>query len=212
MYPRSIASVVVTAVLALSAAAQSSSSAPAESTSARTTSTGSSAAPPKITSGPEKKMSRECLTEVFDKFMMDRKEPSGALGDAIMSDLIASANFPTSECDLLSKIPATLHAEYFTFESERSEWWKSHRTAFSEWASSCTGTFPGPPNTDYGAVVTPYLTHSAFLDTYNPASATTCKGVTIETSSSEGAAPRQTMAAGAVLAAAAGVYAAAVAI
>ncbi|KAK7921663.1 hypothetical protein PG985_009685 [Apiospora marii] len=88
-----------------------------------------------------------------------------------------------------------------------------NRSEFTKWASTCSGS----PNTAWADVVTPYQSHSAFLDTYNPASATTCEGVTRnagaqETSSSEGAAPRQTMAAGAALAAAAGVYAAAVAV
>ncbi|KAK8022597.1 NAD(P)-binding protein [Apiospora rasikravindrae] len=55
------------------------------------------------------------------------------------------------------------------------------------------------------------MEHSAFLDTYNPALFTTCEGVTrgppantALSTSSEGPAPRQTMAAGAALAAAGG--------
>ncbi|KAK7947906.1 uncharacterized protein PG986_008792 [Apiospora aurea] len=89
------------------------------------------------------------------------------------------------------------------------------RTDFSKWASTCTGTFPTTAGPGDGPAVTPYRSHSAFLDSYDPASGTTCEGVTRgpgdtrsgeaaqETSSSEGAAPRQTMTAGAVLAAAA---------
>ncbi|KAK8025284.1 hypothetical protein PG990_003107 [Apiospora arundinis] len=51
-------------------------------------------------------MSRECYNEVWENVFNDRKEPSGALRDVISSkDLFLSANMPTSECDLLSKIP-----------------------------------------------------------------------------------------------------------
>ncbi|KAK8076895.1 hypothetical protein PG996_003065 [Apiospora saccharicola] len=217
MYPQSITSVgavAVLAVLAVLAAAQSSSSAEAESSS-NTRDT----VMPEITPGPEE-LSRKCRTDIVTKVFIHREEPSGSLGDFVKSSsLYGSVNIPTSECDLLSKIPATLHEEYLTFQSERSEWWKSHRTDFTEWASTCTGSWATThPNNGFADVVTPYQSHSAFLDTYDPASATTCAGVTRtagaqETSSSEGAAPRQTMAAGAAaLAAAAGAYAAAVAI
>ncbi|KAK8133562.1 hypothetical protein PG984_005574 [Apiospora sp. TS-2023a] len=208
MYPRSIACVVAAAVLAVSAA-ETTSSSQAGPTSTQTST--ASAATPKITSAPEE-MSGECETEVFSEFEQYKNQPSLALGDLITkSDLFASANFPTRECDLLSKIPATLHEEYFTFESQRSEWWKTRRTAFSKWASTCTGTFATTAGPGNGPFVTPYMEHSAFLDTYDPASFTSCKGVTrgppantAITTSSEGAAPRQTMAAGAALAAAAG--------
>lgn len=82
---------------------------------------------PEITPGPEE-LSRKCRSDIVTKVFIDSQEPSGALGDFIKSkDLYASVNIPTSECDLLSKIPATLHEEYFTFQSSRSEWWKSHR-------------------------------------------------------------------------------------
>ncbi|KAK6825564.1 hypothetical protein PG995_014853 [Apiospora arundinis] len=144
---------------------------------------------PSTTSGPVE-MSRECYNEVWENVFNDRKEPSGALRDVISSkDLFLSANMPTSECDLLSKIPASLHEEYFAFESQRSEWWKSDRSDFSKWASTCKGAFP--TNNFDREVVTPYMTHSAFLDTYNPASATTCAGVT------RGAAPSTSATSGA---------------
>ncbi|KAK8087334.1 hypothetical protein PG994_002308 [Apiospora phragmitis] len=167
MYPRSITSVVAAAVLAVSAA---------ESSASQTT---DSTDLPKITTGPDE-ISPECYAEVFKKVFIYRQEPSGALGDVIQkSSLFAAANIPTSECALLGKIPATLHEEYFTFESSRSEWWKSRRrTDFSKWASTCTGTFPTTAGPGDGPVVTPYQSHSAFLDTYVPGSATTCEGVT----------------------------------
>lgn len=123
MYTRSIACVVAAAVLAISAAETSSAQAEPTSTQSST----ASAATPKITPGPEE-LSRECESEVFYEFEQYKKQPSLALGDLIAkSSLFTSANFPTSECDLLSKIPATLHEEYFTFESQRSEWWKTRR-------------------------------------------------------------------------------------
>ncbi|KAK8062315.1 hypothetical protein PG997_014412 [Apiospora hydei] len=171
MYLRSITTLTVAiAVLAASAADPTS-----------TTPTESGAATPKITPGPEDEMSRECLSEVAVDILGDvkRKEPSGPLGDLIKSEqLLASANIPTSECALLSKIPATLHEEYFTFESQRSEWWKSRRTDFSKWASTCHGHFPTTDGPGWGDAVTPYQSHSAFLDTYDPAKATTCEGIT----------------------------------
>ncbi|KAK8128812.1 hypothetical protein PG984_009920 [Apiospora sp. TS-2023a] len=201
MYLRRITSLAVAiTALAVSAAAETTSTSPTES---------GPAAAPQITPGPEHEMSRECRSEVAVDILGDvkREEPSGALGDLLKSEqLLASANIPTSECALLSKIPATLHEEYFTFESQRSEWWKSRRTDFSKWASTCHGHFPTTDGPGWGDAVTPYQSQSAFLDTYDPAKATTCEGVTRgppasttgaqETSTSEGAAPRRTMAAG----------------
>ncbi|KAK7921664.1 hypothetical protein PG985_009686 [Apiospora marii] len=131
MYPRSITSVMVAAVLVVSAVAQSSTSAQAESSS---TTRGTATA--EITPGPNGEMSRDCLSEVMSKVFIDKQDPRGALGDFVSSSkLYDSVNIPTSECDLLKKIPATLHEEYFTFESSRSDWWKSHRyDPYPAWA------------------------------------------------------------------------------